>query len=98
MEKWMVLAILLVIVCTGIAYAADKDSKAPGADGFGEKTVRTITDTAQSTVEGTAKIAKTSVEDIGETPKTAIESVKDTANTALNRADAAIKTITGEDR
>jgi len=95
MKRGMVIAILVLFVCAGAAYAADEGMK-DSSKNLGTETVSTVTDTATSAVEGTADIAKTSVSDTAKTPTTAIQAVQDTANTALNRTDAVMKTITGE--
>jgi hypothetical protein len=72
--------------------------KVPAKDkDVGTETVGTVTSTAKSAVDGTAKVVETSVSDTVAAPKTAIQAVKDTANTALKGADAAMKAITGED-
>lgn len=100
MKKCIIAAVLAFFVCVGIVCAADDGAKVPPKSedkDLGAKTVSTVTDTAKSAVKGTANIAETSVKDTVAAPKTAIQAVKDTANTALNRADAVMKTITGED-
>ena len=99
MKKCIVAAISVLCICAGIAYAADDSAKTPPKSDkdLGTKTVVTVTDTAKAAVDGTTNIVKTSATDTVEAPKTAIEAVKYTANTALNRTDAVMKTITGEE-
>jgi hypothetical protein len=93
MKKLIVVAVMTALVCTGMAYAAEK-----GLVKVGKNAVSTVTDTAKSTVTGTANIAETTVTQTPEAAKTAIEAVQDTANTALSGTDQTVKSITGEDK
>jgi len=98
MMKIRIMAVMLAVaVCVAAAYAADKGTKTQPGD-LGTKTVSVVTDTTQSAVSGTANIAQTSVKDTVSTPMTAIQAVKDTGATAVVKADAVLKTITGEDK
>jgi hypothetical protein len=93
MKKLIVVVMLTALVCTPIAYAAEK-----GLVKVGKDAVSTVADTAKSSVTGTANIAETTVTNTPETAKTAIEAVQDTANTALSGTDETVKTITGENK
>ena len=97
MRRETAVTVIAVFVCAGIAYAADTGAEGPQTE-FGKKTVNTIADTAKSAVSGTNKIAEDSVSDTIAAPGTAMQAVKDTANTALKGTDAAMKSLTGEDR
>jgi hypothetical protein len=91
----MIVVIMAIFVCTGIAFAECPCKKAPKGN-FTAKTVNTVTETTQSAVTGTATVAETTVKDTVQTPKTAIQAAKDTANTALNGADKVVKSLGGE--
>lgn len=95
MKKITVVA-LAVLMFAGSAYAAC--GKCPGdkKSDLGQDVVSTVTDTGKTATEGTAKTVEDSITNPVEAPKTAIEATKDTAGTALTRADAAIKTLTGD--
>lgn len=93
--KKIVIAVVVLAMCTGSAYAGCKCGKANKSE-LGKEVVSTVTDTGKSAAEGTAKTVKDSVTKTPEAPMTAIQATKNTASTALNRADAAIKTLTGD--
>ncbi len=96
MKMRIAIAMLAALVCAGAAHAACQCPKCRQEGDLGQKTASTVTDTARTAVNGTASVAETSVRDTAAAPTTAIQAVKDTANTALIKADAAIKSLTGE--
>lgn len=94
MKKMMVVvAALLMFVGVAHAGCCSKHVKT----NLGKEVASTITDTGKIAADGTAKVVQTSVGNTVEAPKTAIQATKDTAGTALERADAAIKTFTGQE-
>ena len=97
MKTVKVLAVVaaVVLVWAACGYAAVTSSNDEPTDPV-TGTVKTVGDTTQAAVEGTADIVETAATDTGETPMTAIDAVKDTAGAALEGTDKAIKTITGE--
>ncbi|GEM_PF-3959569 len=96
-NKGIVLLIGAILLLAGLLYASDEYAGSAKSE-FGRKTVDTVTDTTKSAVSGTEKIATTSVSDTIAMPGTAIQAIKNTANTALKGTDAAMKTLTGEDK
>lgn len=98
MKREIVIAIIVVLTIgsTGIAKAQCQCSKCKRTTG--EKTAEVVTGTAQQVSCATAQVMQTSVCNPPAVPMTAIQATKDTAGTALDRADAAIKSLTGQDR
>lgn len=90
MKKLLVVVLLAMFVCSGLAYAAEHSTKGPVV-----KAVSAVTDTAQTAVTGTANVAKTTVSDTGETAKTAVDVVGETANTAVSGTQSVVGSVTG---
>ena len=93
----ILLASALLVVTGAHVCAAGVQPKCPYRKNFVADTAETVTDTAQSTVRGTAEIAQASATDTVDAPATAIQAVKNTAHTALSGADKAIKSFTGQE-
>lgn len=94
MKRIAIVAVAVMIFAGSADAACTCKPQKKGA--LGKEVVSTFTDTGKTAAEGTAKTVKDSVANTVEAPKTAIEATKDTAGTALTRADAAIKTFTGD--
>lgn len=82
-------------VAAGVA-VADQTCRRGDGD-LGKKTATVFTGSAQAAAQGTANVVQTSVCNTPAAPMTAVAAVRDTADTAFDKADAAIKTFTGQD-
>jgi len=89
------MAIVLTMLA-GVAYAGCNCGQRSGSN-LGSNVTSTVTDTGKTAVQSTAKVVETTATNTTEAPKTAIQATKDTAGTALERADAAIKSFTGQE-
>lgn len=95
--KKLIVAVAVMFIFSGAAYAGCSCGQRSGAN-LGKNVASTVTDTGKAAAEGTAKVAQTSVGNTVEAPKAALEATRDTAGTALERADEALKTLTGEEK
>jgi hypothetical protein len=95
-SRTILIAVAAVLILPSMAYAGCNCPKC-AKPGFGVKATDAIAAPAQSAVNSTACIAQATVTDTASAPMTAIQATKDTANTAFNKADAAIRSFTGDE-